>query len=318
VGGLSALRQDLRAIADGVSVERDGHAVLGGHRVAVASPEGPCAGLAQAVYSQFYCRPAPVAGPGGDAAAFVETLRAANPVAPRWEEWTLAGSDAYGLLLSQPPGAVRRALPAEVAPGPGGLGAGQPVYLPAARDMLTGPAGHFAILGRPVAGAETGRQVRFYWNLEPAGAALFLAEAGAGLERRRIPFQAKVPADPRGYGRADTGVLYLAAEDLAAAADIVARTYQALAGARGDDTPLFARRLAPGLAFAESPSGGESFGMHRSRLAAEGLVQAGPGADADRKVEAMLARLVGYGLDPEAAERNAGTFYPYAFPEGLA
>jgi hypothetical protein len=316
VGGLSELRRGLWAIAEDVALGEDGRALVAGERVDVAGPEGPCAGLAQAIYGRFYCRPAAApAEAEADAAAFLETLRAANPIAPRWEAWTVTGSDAYGLILSQPSGAVRRAAAGEVAAGPGGLAVGQPVHLAAAREMLTAARGHFAILGRPVVDAGTGRQVRFYWNLEPAGAARFLAEAGGGLERRRIPFQAKVPADPRDYGRADTGVLYLAAEDVAAAADIVAGTYEALRAVQGGDTPLFARRLAPGLAFAESPPGGESFGIHRSRLAAEGLVQAGPGADAERKSEAMLARFAAYGLDLEAPERNAGTSYPYEFPE---
>jgi hypothetical protein len=39
-------------------------------------------------------------------------------------------------------------------------------------------------------------------------------------------------------------------------------------------TPLFTLPLAPGIGLAEDPNTGESFGMHRCRLTAEGIVDA--------------------------------------------
>jgi HopA1 effector protein family len=39
-------------------------------------------------------------------------------------------------------------------------------------------------------------------------------------------------------------------------------------------TPLLAKRMAPGVALAEDPNNGESFGQHRSRLLAEALYAA--------------------------------------------
>ncbi len=177
------------------------------------------------------------------------------------------------------------------------------------REMVTG--GHYFALGRPTVDAVTGRQVRFYWNVAPDGAAPLLALLAARLERRRIPFQFKVPVAPAGYDRADGGVLYCAAEDVAALIDIVGEACAALGPSLRDDVPLFARRLAPGLALAESPQGGESFGMHRCRLLAEGLI-AGQAAGTDPR-EAMVARLTAYGLRPDSLERNPGTAFPYAF-----
>ncbi|WP_313537275.1 T3SS effector HopA1 family protein [Sphingomonas sp.] len=181
------------------------------------------------------------------------------------------------------------------------------------RDGIT--SGHYFLLGRPVVAANTGRQVRFYWNLLPDGAAGLLAMLAARLDRRRLPFQAKVPSTVAGYDRADAGVLYCAAEDVACVIDIVLETQAALATWLRPDLPLFTRALAPGLGFAESPQGGESFGMARSRLLAEGLLQARQGTDA---IEAMRARLAGYGLRFDALERNAGTAYPYPPPIAAA
>jgi hypothetical protein len=160
-----------------------------------------------------------------------------------------------------------------------------------------------------------GRQLRFYWNVEAEAAPAFLAAVGTGLDRRRIPFQAKVPADPRGYGRADCGVLYLDGEAAAAAIDLVQSVHAGISADLRPETPLFAHCLAPGLAWAEGPPTGESFGMQRCRLVAEGLVLAFEqrARTAKARVGAVLARMQSYGLDLDAVERNPGTHYPYPF-----
>ena len=319
--GEDAARRAIGRIVAAVALPARDRAMVtgaGGERaVAVAGPGGPVAGLTEALYGGFYCVPQPPGAESGrDPAAFLAALCAANPVAPRYEDgWTVARIDPGGILLADASGRQRLAALADVVPFGGGLAPGQPVRLALPREMVTGPGGHYVILGRPIRDARSGGQVRFYWNFGPDGAAPFLAAVGGGLERRRIPFQAKVPAAPGGYGRSDCGVLYLDSEDVEAALDIVAGTLRALGGALRPDTPLFARRLAPGLAFAESPPGGDSFGMHRCRLVAEGLVTAfGRGAaTAEARVDAVCERLTGYGLDLEALERNAATAYPYRF-----
>lgn len=317
--GAEEARRQIARIAAAVDFPARDRAVVKGvdGEVAVAGSGGPVAGLAQALYGTFYCVPQPVAaGPGGDPGVFLEALRAANKVAPRFEDgWTVARIDPSGILLAGGTGRQHLAALADILPYGGGVAPGQPVRLASPREMVTGPGGHYVILGRPIRDSRAGGQVRFYWNFGPEGAAPFLAATGGGLERRRIPFQAKVPAGPGGYGRSDCGVLYLDSEDVEAALDIVAGTLRGLGRALRPDTPLFARRLAPGLAFAESPPGGESFGMHRCRLVAEGLVTAFErGATApEARAEAVFERLAGYGLDLAALERNAATLYPYRF-----
>jgi hypothetical protein len=310
MAGMSALADIFGAIAADVTLVSPGEAQLStGERVSFGAQ---AAGLTELLYARHYCRPSPepeAAAP--DPAAFLQALAAANPLPPRFESWTIVQADPAGLLLAGAGGAQRRAGLAEVVPGPGGLVPGQTVRVPAPREMVT--AGHYALLGRPVCDARSGRQVRFYWNLPADGATAFLAGLGAALDRRRIPFQAKVPLAASGFGRTDAGVLYLADEDVEAAADVIAAMRAALA--LRPETPLFARRLAPGLAFAESPQSGESFGMHRCRLCAEGLLQAFSGGLSPEEV--MLARFIAYGLDPAAPERNPATSYPYPF-EALA
>jgi len=191
---------------------------------------------------------------------------------------------------------------------------------PAQREGVTGPGGHYVIFGRPVVMAQSGRQVRFYWNLTSQGGAPFVRAVGAAFERFRMPFQAKVPAHAGGYARTDGGVLYLADEDVDVACDAIEDVYGRVRPFLRDDVPLFALGLAPGVAFAESPPNGESFGMHRCDLVAEGLVRAHERGERDvaARVATVRERLVEYGLDVERLAFNPATRYPYRFPRFAA
>lgn len=184
------------------------------------------------------------------------------------------------------------------------------------REMTTAAGGHYVVLGRAIRNASSGRQVRFYWNLAPEGAETFVRVLSARLERARIPFQAKVPVHPLGYARTDTGVVYLDDADVAAAGDALAAVYGALAGALRAEVPLFALALAPGLAFAESPQNGDSFGMHRCTLIADGLVRAhARSAAAEERFAIVCEPFAEYGLDLARLAFNPHSRYPYRFAE---
>ena len=181
------------------------------------------------------------------------------------------------------------------------------------RESVTSQYGHYVMLGRPMHEAGTGRQVRFYWNLTIDGATAFVNEITRRFERARIPFQAKLPVHPAGFARADGGVLYLGDDDVDASIDAILATYAQLRTAMRADVPFFTLPLAPGLSFAESPPNGDSFGMHRCDLVAEGLVRAHEsGAEGiDARVDAVLGRLTAYGLETDRFAFNPTSRYPY-------
>jgi type III HopA1-like effector protein len=181
------------------------------------------------------------------------------------------------------------------------------------REMVTAPAGHYVLLGRPVHDALTGRQVRFYWNLAAEGGPAFVHELSTRFERGHIPFQAKLPVLPQGYARVDTGVLYVSDDEVEVALDAVAATYAALGGAMRPDVPLFTHEVAPGLGFAESPPNGDSFGMHRCDLIAEGFTRAYERgvSDAAERLAVVKERLTQYGLDVDRFAFNPHSRYPY-------
>jgi hypothetical protein len=319
--GMIPFDQQLHTIAASVSFVAPGRARVthptGTQRdVAIAGERDAFSGLAFALYAEHYCRLGAnsEAPPSADKAAFLATLQAANPVALRHQDgWTIVRLDAGGVWIIDAAQQQRFAQMTEIVPLANAIAPRMPVRLVPQRDFVTGPNGHFVIAGRPLLDPKTGRQLRFYWNLRPTGAAIFLREIGERLERRRIPFQAKVPVDPNAYARTDCGVLYLNDEDVEATRDAVAATYHLLADHLRDAVPLFSREIAPGLAFAESPPTRESFGMHRCGLIAEGLLWAEQrGARTpDARLAVIRERLTTYGLDLNRLERNPSSHYPY-------
>jgi hypothetical protein len=312
--------QQLRAIVAAVSFvspERARVTSLRGaqREIIVAGERDGFSGLMLALYTDHYSLlPTAAATASGNGAAFLAALQAANPIAQRHEDgWTVSRADASGAWIVNAAQQQRFAGLNELIPLANAIAPGLPVRLVPMREMVTAPNGHYLISGRQGFDPQSGRQVRFYWNVAPDGAALFLREIGSRLERRRIPFQAKVPVDPTLYTRTDAGVLYLNDEEVEAARDAIAATYGAMRPHLRPSVPLFTRELAPGLGFAESPQTRESFGIHRCGLVAEGLVlaqQRGAHEPAAR-LAIVRERLTAYGLDLDNLERNPTSRYPY-------
>jgi hypothetical protein len=81
-------------------------------------------------------------------------------------------------------------------------------------------------------------------------------------------------------------------------------------------TPMFTRRLAAGLAVAEDPGDGRSFGQHRCQLVAEGIVRAFAATKmtSDQLTRAIAARFAEEGLAIERPWLSAGSRTEYAWP----
>jgi hypothetical protein len=163
--------------------------------------------------------------------------------------------------------------------------------------LLAGPA--------PVAGS-----IRVYWSLCAAGAAPFAHHVPRALRAAGVPFQAKLMDDPQAFRRADSAVCYLPADAWDAARPALERAHADLLPWLRPTTPLFASRLAPGLAVAEDPGGEDSFGTHRAALLAAGLWDARDGGD---PVLAVEARFRAAGLDLDAPHRGPGSRAAYPF-----
>ena len=105
-------------------------------------------------------------------------------------------------------------------------------------------------------------------------------------------------------------------ERFPAAAELLAEIYCSVRPLLDASTPLFSKRLAEGLAFAENPKTGESFGMHRCRLVAEAICNAhARGVEgAEARLSEVKAVFAAAGLSLERPFLNAGSVDRYEFP----
>ncbi|MEU9851748.1 lanthionine synthetase LanC family protein [Streptomyces sp. NPDC047974] len=176
-------------------------------------------------------------------------------------------------------------------------------------ELLHRSPGHYlALSDAPVpAGAAV---VRVYWNCTARGALDLMGELTRGLNGDGIPFQLKVLDDPAAYERCDAAVLYLTADTVDAARPHLERTHRQLTGARrirSARIPVFTKELGPGVGLAEDTDHGRSFGMHRCRLLAEGLVEASAPARRSRRPELVGDYLTEHGVSLDTPYLRPGS-----------
>ena len=314
--------QQLRVIVSAVAFVSPGRALLTSRRgaqreVAVAGERDGFGGLALALYTDHYslAPESPTSPARIDNAAFLAALQAANPIAPRYQDgWTVVRADASGAWLVNAAQQQRFAARNEIVPLANAIAPGLPVRLVPLRDMVTGPNGHYLIRGRECFDPQTGRQVRFYWHIAADGAAAFLRDIGARLDRRRIPFQAKVPVDPAGYARTDAGVLYLNDEDVEAAARCDRRHLSRAARSFAAGGAAVHARTRPRPRLRRKPAdAGEFWPCTAAAWWRKHWSWPKSAAHAIRRrgLRSCAERLTAYGLDLDRLERNPSSRYPY-------
>ncbi|MFI6820710.1 T3SS effector HopA1 family protein [Micromonospora sp. NPDC050187] len=276
------------------------------------------------LYQDFYTSggPAPVdehmygARPCAATASFRTALAAANSGTgarePGWQVYAVEHDrvvvERDGLRLWLAPGEV--CPPSGGRPTPGG-----PVAIRMPRELASWSTGFYVALGDlGLAPATEEPVLRLYWNLRPDGGPRLLAAATARLNRAGVPFRLKVASDPALYHRCDAGVLYLPRRRYRAVAGMLTELHGELRDTLDPYTPSFTRRLAPGLALAEDPQDGGSFGLHRCGLLAEGVLRAyehGAWTVADRvAVVADCFRAAGIHVDRPYLDPGSTDDYP--------
>ncbi|MCH9648898.1 MAG: hypothetical protein K0U98_11720 [Deltaproteobacteria bacterium] len=162
--------------------------------------------------------------------------------------------------------------------------------------------------------------VRLYWNLAtPEGAEPLLARLTADCDRFRVPFQLKVQVDPSQFDRVDTAVLYVEKQYFQIIAELASRAHQSLRYHLLSPTPVLTKFLRPGLALAEDPGGGLSFGLSRCRLLAEAVAAAHHSGyhSALERFRIFQALCHRRGLDPARLYLNPGSVDLYHLPSPL-
>jgi hypothetical protein len=294
-----------------------------------AAQENPLvATLRNCLYASCYCKPFPAKSlPAGPAAPLpprdlTAELSAANAGQPRWDTgWQIARMEASGQVIAQKSGKTRSLWPGEFltfdGPGvPPRPGSHISVYFPHESRTMQ-PGFYFAFSEAESDPADEARLTRFYWNLREEGAAPLTYWITQTLNRFQVPFRFKCLTIAGQYERLDAAVLYVSKRFFRISAELVAGGREKLKGFLRPETPLFTREFAPGLAFAEDPGNGESFGMNRCRILAEAIWSAASkGLSWEEERMREIARYFGqYGLSLERIHLNAQSADFYDTPE---
>lgn len=257
--------------------------------------------LAAHLYAQWYAAPSrPTGTPDPWAPPLPTLLRAAHGASRRWEddERTVLATGAAGVVVvaaATGPRSVCRGDYVTVT-GPAGL-------VPAVGDRVRIVAREGGVVSegwwRTWGSGWRPRQVpagltRIYLRPREAALAPLVHDLTATLDRIGRPWCLKCVADPAALGRPDAVVVYV---ERSGAEVVLDGVLPALDGrVRGEPPPLTCR-LADGLAWAEDPGSGESFG--EVRCAAVAAAYGRLKGDHTRWLDVVEEDFRARGLDPE-------------------
>jgi len=194
---------------------------------------------------------------------------------------------------------------------------GTPISIFRPRESTTMHKGFYFVFGEALGDDHDDRDLlRLYWDVTAAGATKLVSLITNELNRFQISFRLKILNNPLAYIRRDAAVLYFNKRFYHLAAELVSDIHQQIANELKPDTPLFSKKLAPGLGLAEEPTTGESFGQQRCRILAHALWAAFEKKldDEESQLREISTLLQENGIDSESPYRNAGSDQIYEFP----
>jgi hypothetical protein len=151
------------------------------------------------------------------------------------------------------------------------------------------------------------QSVRVYWNVTAQGALRLTRSITEILNREGFSFRFKVLSDLSCFRRCDSSVLYLKAADFRQALPHLATIHDDIEGDLLPRVPALTLELAPGVAIAESPSGGDSFGLNRCGLLAAGIVNAQNARTSSRRLAIVADHFASAGIDLTRPYAAAGS-----------
>ncbi len=147
-----------------------------------------------------------------------------------------------------------------------------------------------------------GRRIRLYVNVGSDAVGEAVAALTRWLAREKIAFSMKCPGIAAGFARTDALVLYLSELKTPNRESEVIACLKPLAHKLRAGRPALTRALMPGVAFADDPGNGMSFGEHRCDILAS-AVSASLTQNLDL-VGALVAALRNARVDPEQPWRQ--------------
>jgi len=318
--------EQLTPVLDGIVIQGWNHFTF--HGVPVAVPPGPVQPVASApshplpqvplvrelqnmLYNFAYARPfsdraweSPPA-PAIPDPAFLQRVSQSNRSRPRWDGgWRAYSQGANGEIYVQKGERQRAAMPGEYLNF-----AGVVQLWVQAENFTAQPGFYYAYSETPSDAWDEYQLVRYYFHSTAASAPAVVGWVTSAMNQFQIPFRMKTLSEAAYYNRTDATVLYLARRYHDIVASLIEEMPAEVGEGLGHTTPLYTHPLRPGAGTAEEPGTGESFGMHRSRLVAEGISAAWMRGTQDRvnRLNAIAACFAREGLDLARPHLNAGS-----------
>jgi hypothetical protein len=280
--------------------------------------------LRSQLYSDFYCQglatPARQETDGLPAAGmtpFVEALSAANSGSGYWEDGWEVRTIMNGRVVVRR-GDLELCTPLEdclIAEG-SAVASGTQLSLRFSKEFLSISPGFYMVSSdEPLNQQDPQTLVRMYWHLTAEGAVPFVKNATSMLNRARLPFRLKVTNDPARFIRCDAAVVYVSKNDYEATREVLEKVYPKVAIGLQQGIPAFTKPLASGVGLAEDPGQGESFGLHRCQLLAEGIVRAHEQGKkpVDERLRVVADRFAEEGISLEVPYVNPNHSDDYGF-----
>ncbi|MGZ5127830.1 MAG: T3SS effector HopA1 family protein, partial [Burkholderiales bacterium] len=265
--------------------------------------------LTNALYLKYYCGCRSPMSRDVSRTDLLTGLRNANASLDGWDDgWKIIDRNTEGQVVVRS-GARTRLIALEDASvlGPSDSGDAR-LSIRRRREDFESQPGYYYAIGDAI-GDQYEDQVgaRIYLNLKVEAAETWMWRVTTELNRYRLPFQFKVLRHSASFVRIDSGIIYVPRRHAGFAASLIA-DLALVVGGLGDRTPLFTRRVAGGIALADNPPGGASFGLSRMRLVAEGHIDAwsDQSSDVRSRVKAIASRFRRAGVDPLRPWLNPG------------
>lgn len=317
----SVYQLQLQKICEATEIYHAGQFALSGqvHEISPNHPitstnsdllQGPlCRQLAYQLYCDFYI--SKDIGKPYSQGDLSNRLHQQNQTQDSWDpDWKIYRQFGDGRILVHKGDTSRMAVVGEyasnkwpgVAPQPGDL-----VHLRIKPGVSDFQSGYYYSFGQQLSDQfDECQLLRCYFNVDAEGADLLLQQLSTQLNRYKLPFRFKTLLQPQAYNRSDAAVLYCARRYLYCLKLILEALHPKIHQILGNSVPMFTLELHPGIAIADDPGNGESFGMHRSRIIAEGLLQAwiNNQRTIEQKLQQINLRFNFYQLDPDRPYLN--------------
>ncbi|HWW62309.1 MAG TPA: T3SS effector HopA1 family protein [Thermoanaerobaculia bacterium] len=205
---------------------------------------------------------------------YMDVLSAANATRERWDSgWTITQFAHGGAIWAKKGDVVQSFAPGRYAGMQGAApSVGAPVNVYLAKESRELQPGFYHMFGELPFDDRTPGLARIYFHIDEAGAPLLVNAVTSTLNRFLVPFRMKTLSYRGVYVRSDAAVLFFPKRHFPIIARLVAgRIRDAVRAHLRPRVPLMTKRLFDGVALAEDPGNGDSFGTNRCRLIAQAI-----------------------------------------------